>query len=180
MTHWDGLTSANTEGRPERILILGATNRIQDIDEAILRRMPKKFPVSLPAAPQRRRILDLVLRDTKLDKDDFDMDYLVRVTAGMSGSDIKEVCRDAAMVPVREFIRHKIGTRKQMEGIDPDDVRGVRTDDFFGGQGRKQEDVIPIITDDVNLDPSGGIVKNMDEDEDEDEDASVGIDVPAQ
>lgn len=48
MTHWDGLTSANTSGRPERILVLGATNRIQDIDEAILRRMPKKFPVSLP------------------------------------------------------------------------------------------------------------------------------------
>ena len=65
MTHWDGLTSANTSGRPERILILGATNRIQDIDDAILRRMPKKFPVSLPSAPQRRRIFDLVLHDRR-------------------------------------------------------------------------------------------------------------------
>jgi SpoVK/Ycf46/Vps4 family AAA+-type ATPase len=139
--------------------------------------MPKKFPVSLPAASQRRRILDLILRDTKLDKDDFDMDYLVRVTAGMSGSDIKEACRDAAMVPVREFIRHKIGTREQMEGIDPSDVRGVRTDDFFG-QGRKREQVIPVVTSDVNLDPPGGIVKTIDEDEDEDEDVSVEIGVP--
>ena len=48
MTHWDGLSSASSSGQPQRILILGATNRIQDIDDAILRRMPKKFPVSLP------------------------------------------------------------------------------------------------------------------------------------
>ena len=46
MTHWDGLASANTSGHPQRILILGATNRINDIDDAILRRMPKKFPIS--------------------------------------------------------------------------------------------------------------------------------------
>ncbi|KAI9865176.1 MAG: hypothetical protein M1813_002496 [Trichoglossum hirsutum] len=179
MTHWDGLTSANAQGRPERILILGATNRIQDIDEAILRRMPKKFPVSLPAAPQRRRILDLILRDTKLDKDDFDLDYLVRVTAGMSGSDIKEACRDAAMVPVREFIRSKIGAREQMDGIDPSDVRGVRTGDFFGKRGREQEQAVPVIISDVNLVPSGRIMKNgMDEDEEEEEDVSVEANVP--
>ena len=45
MTHWDGLASSTSSGTstPQRICILGATNRIQDIDEAILRRMPKKF-----------------------------------------------------------------------------------------------------------------------------------------
>src|SRR5271154_2231290 len=90
MTHWDGLASANTQGRPQRVLILGATNRIQDIDEAILRRMPKKFPVSLPGTEQRYKILRLVLKDTKIDHERFDMDYLVRVMARMSGSDIKE------------------------------------------------------------------------------------------
>ncbi|KAI9774627.1 MAG: hypothetical protein M1840_002876 [Geoglossum simile] len=175
MTHWDGLTSANTQGRPERILILGATNRIQDIDEAILRRMPKKFPVSLPASPQRRRILDLILRDTKLDKDDFDMDYLVRVTAGMSGSDIKEACRDAAMVPVREFIRSKIGAHAQLNEIDPGEVRGIRTGDFFGRRSTKRESAVP----DIDLGhPSARIVNHIidSEEEEEDEDARVDID----
>ena len=135
MTHWDGLTSNNTAGRPERILILGATNRIQDIDEAILRRMPKKFPVSLPAASQRRRILDLILKGTKIDTENFDPAYLVRVMAGMSGSDIKEACRDAAMVPVREYIRARQGTRELADGVKTEDVRGIRTDDFFAGKG---------------------------------------------
>jgi len=135
MTHWDGLASATSTGVPQRICILGATNRIQDIDDAILRRMPKKFPVSLPSAHQRRRIFKLVLRDTKLDTKNFDLDYLVRVSAGLSGSDIKEACRDAAMGPVREYIKEKkrLGTLGRAS-VNPEEVRGVRTSDFFGSK----------------------------------------------
>jgi ATPase family AAA domain-containing protein 1 len=131
MTHWDGLTSASASGRSQRILVLGATNRIQDIDEAILRRMPKKFPVSLPSASQRCKILRLVLKDTKIDEGKFDMEYLVKVTAGLSGSDIKEACRDAAMVPVREMIRRKKDRGERMDAGDGNEVRGIRTSDFF-------------------------------------------------
>lgn len=138
MTHWDGLTSANTSGEPQRILILGATNRMQDIDDAILRRMPKKFAVSLPSARQRLRILGLILKDTRIDKDQFDLEYLVRVMAGMSGSDIKEACRDAAMVPVKEFIRQKRASGAPMNAVDPREVRGLRTADFFGSAGGVQ------------------------------------------
>lgn len=131
MTHWDGLTSANTSGEPQRVMVLGATNRIQDIDDAILRRMPKKFPVTLPAAPQRLRILGLVLKDTKVDRENFDLEYLVKVMAGMSGSDIKEACRDAAMIPVRELFRKKREASVTMEAVDPSEIRGLRTEDFF-------------------------------------------------
>ncbi|KIY00622.1 uncharacterized protein Z520_03285 [Fonsecaea multimorphosa CBS 102226] len=131
MTHWDGLASANTSGRPQRILILGATNRLQDIDDAILRRMPKKFPISLPNASQRLKILKIILRDTKLDKENLDLDYLSRVMAGMSGSDIKEACREAAMVPVREMIQRQRERGQRMETMQAGDVRGLRTADFF-------------------------------------------------
>ena len=137
MTLWDGLTSSNAQGLPARIMILGATNRIQDIDEAILRRMPKKFPVSLPSNSQRRRILKLILKDTKLE-DNFDMDYLSRVMAGMSGSEIKEACRDAAMVPVREHIREQRASGASMAGVHSDRVRGLRTEDFFGRKAAGQ------------------------------------------
>ncbi|PFH55392.1 hypothetical protein XA68_18432 [Ophiocordyceps unilateralis] len=93
MTLWDGLTSANASGAPARIVVLGATNRIRDIDEAILRRMPKKFPVPLPGQAQRRKILELLLQDTKTDPRDLDLAYVSHITAGMSGSDIKELCQ---------------------------------------------------------------------------------------
>ncbi|OCL14318.1 AAA-domain-containing protein [Glonium stellatum] len=134
MTHWDGLSSTSRPGSttPQRICILGATNRIQDIDEAILRRMPKKFPVALPTASQRHNIFSLILRGTKIDTPHFDLDYLVRVSAGMSGSDIKEACRDAAMAPVREYIRKKKAEGSLERGVVPEDVRGLRTEDFFG------------------------------------------------
>jgi len=138
MTLWDGLTSTNDLGIPDRIMILGATNRIQDIDEAILRRMPKKFPVSLPSNSQRKRILRLILKDTRTDSEHFDIDYLTRVMAGMSGSDIKEACRDAAMVPVREFIREQRERGVTMSGVKAENVRGIRTEDFFGRKGGGQ------------------------------------------
>ena len=141
MTHWDGLASANIYGEQQRILILGATNRVQDIDEAILRRMPKKFPVVLPTAPQRLRILALVLKDTKVDKANFDLEYIVRATAGMSGSDLKEVCRDAAMVPVREFIRKKRSTGGPMGAVSASEIRGLKTEDFFTTAGSGQRSI---------------------------------------
>ncbi|OBT56724.1 hypothetical protein VE04_03904 [Pseudogymnoascus sp. 24MN13] len=128
MTLWDGLTSSNTEGIPARIMVLGATNPMQDIVEAILRRMPKKFAVSLPNSSQRRRILNLILKDTKIDTANFNIDYLARVMAGLSGSDIKEACRDAAMAPVR----------RREEAVTHEGVRGVRTEDFFGRKGGGQ------------------------------------------
>ncbi|KAL9083812.1 MAG: hypothetical protein Q9165_008371 [Trypethelium subeluteriae] len=158
MTHWDGLTSTNSLGTPQRICILGATNRPQDIDDAILRRLPKKFAVPLPSAPQRRRIFALILKDTRLapaghSAQNFDLDALVKMSAGMSGSDIKEACRDAAMMPVREMIRRRresgvpVGGRRGRRGgsgwrgededeeEEEEEVRGLRTSDFLGRKG---------------------------------------------
>ena len=135
MTHWDGLASANVHGEQQRILILGATNRMQDIDEAILRRMPKKFPVNRPNTEQRERILRLLLKDTKIDKQNFDLAFLTKISSGMSGSDLKEACRDAAMVPVRECLRQKRTKGGRMGPVYPDEIRGLRTDDFFQTAG---------------------------------------------
>lgn len=131
MTHWDGLASTNAAGQPQRILVLGATNRIQDIDEAILRRMPKKFPVALPTTPQRLKILKIILKDTKINATSFDMKYLARVMAGMSGSEIKEACRDAALIPFREMIRGQRQNGQRLDQLTAGEVRGLRTDDFF-------------------------------------------------
>lgn len=102
MTLWDGLTS----GTDTRILVLGATNRPNDIDPAILRRMPKRFPIRLPNLDQRVKILALMLGNTKL-AEGFSVEQLALRTDGLSGSDLKETCRNAAMVPVREVMREK-------------------------------------------------------------------------
>lgn len=124
MTLWDGLTSDG------RILVLGATNRANDIDDAILRRMPKRFPVRLPSRDQRRRILEIMLKDAKLDPG-FDIDEVVKRTAGMSGSDIREACRNAAMTATRDFIRGNFENGKRKEGQSEIPIRPIKTIDFF-------------------------------------------------
>lgn len=131
---WDGLLSAT-----DRILVLGATNRPNDIDSAILRRMPKRFGIGLPDLEQRAKILKLVgtmfillylelkkvsfvkqmLKDTKLSPD-FSLENLAEQADGLSGSDLRELCRNAAMVPVREFMRstsdnHEAMAKGQLE-----------------------------------------------------------------
>jgi len=138
MTLWDGLTSVHSTGQSQRIMVLGATNRIHDIDEAILRRMPKKFAIPLPGTAQRRSLLRLILRDIKLDGTLFNLDYISNITAGMSGSDIKEACREAAIMPLREYLREHRGDTAAIQAADPSRLRGVRNSDFFrvAGEGR--------------------------------------------
>ncbi|CAL1713685.1 unnamed protein product [Somion occarium] len=131
MTLWDGLLSSS-----DRILVLGATNRPNDIDSAILRRMPKRFSVGLPGEDQRLKILKLMLKDTKL-ASDFSMDALAQRTEGLSGSDLKELCRNAAMIPMREFMREAgehpdILARAQDKGFE---LRPLTLDDFFQTDG---------------------------------------------
>ncbi|KAJ7639187.1 P-loop containing nucleoside triphosphate hydrolase protein [Roridomyces roridus] len=109
MTQWDGLLSSK-----DRILVLGATNRPNDIDPAILRRMPKRYAVSLPNYEQRLNILTLILQDTPL-APEFPITTLVELTNGQSGSDLREMCRNAAMVPVREFVRDTKGDKGLLE-----------------------------------------------------------------
>ncbi|KAF5093975.1 hypothetical protein D0Z00_003760 [Geotrichum galactomycetum] len=124
MTLWDGLTS---EGR---ILVLGATNRPNDIDDAILRRMPKRFPVKLPDRAQRRRILEIMLKDAKVDPT-FNIDEVATRTAGLSGSDIREACRNAAMSATRDYIRSNFENGRRKRGKTEIPIRPIRTEDFF-------------------------------------------------
>lgn len=122
MTWWDGLTTSSGG-----VLILGATNRPYDIDPAIMRRMPKQFEVRKPGPEQRRRILKILLENTPVDKN-LDWDAVVAATEGSSGSDIKELCRDAAMRSMRELYRthYKTGLPR---GEAPK-LRPLRTSDF--------------------------------------------------
>lgn len=97
--------------------------------------MPKKFAVPLPREAERRKILQLILKDTKTDPEHFNLDYVSKLTAGMSGSDIKEACRDAAMAPVREYMRQHRESGRPMAPVDSSNFRGIRSDDFFGQLG---------------------------------------------
>jgi SpoVK/Ycf46/Vps4 family AAA+-type ATPase len=85
--------------------VLGATNKPQSIDPAILRRMPRAFAVPLPDQNGRLSILTLLLKDENVQSDildDFLEELSGNMTLGYSGSDLKELCKAAAMVAVQE------------------------------------------------------------------------------
>jgi len=126
MTLWDGLATGSS-----RIVVLGATNRPNDIDPAILRRMPKRIPVGLPNLQQRINILKLLLKDIKMEEG-LSVECLASQTANYSGSDLKEFCRSAVMAPIKEYVRSKGGDKMAMVLASESEVelRPVRMSDF--------------------------------------------------
>lgn len=123
MTLWDGLLSNG------RIMVMGATNRQNDIDSAFMRRLPKQFSIGKPDASQRRSILSKILKESSL-SDDFDIDTIVQHTKGYSGSDLKELCREAALNSMRDFIKSNYSGGKKLNTNKPD-VKPLRTSDFL-------------------------------------------------
>ncbi|XP_020890397.1 katanin p60 ATPase-containing subunit A1 isoform X1 [Arabidopsis lyrata subsp. lyrata] len=102
MSHWDGLMT-----KPgERILVLAATNRPFDLDEAIIRRFERRIMVGLPAVENREKILRTLLAKEKVDEN-LDYKELAMMTEGYTGSDLKNLCTTAAYRPVRELIQQE-------------------------------------------------------------------------
>lgn len=99
MSEWDGLNSG-TNGRGEagsdRVVVIGSTNRPFDLDEAVLRRFPRRILVDLPDADTRREILEVTMAENRVDPAVNLTDIAERLE-GYTGSDIKEVCREAVV-----------------------------------------------------------------------------------
>jgi SpoVK/Ycf46/Vps4 family AAA+-type ATPase len=99
MSMWDGLKSSESE----RVIVLAATNRPFDLDEAVLRRMPRRILIDLPDVANRKKILTLQLAKEELGSD-VSIDALAADTDGFTGSDLKQLCIAAAYEPIREFL----------------------------------------------------------------------------
>lgn len=123
MTLWDGLVSNG------QILVMGATNRENDIDAAFMRRMPKRFAVGRPNRSQRRSILKKILSEANVDSS-FDLETVVLATDGYSGSDLRELCREAALNSMKEYIRENFKRGKKKDSQNGSQVRPLRTTDF--------------------------------------------------
>jgi SpoVK/Ycf46/Vps4 family AAA+-type ATPase len=99
MSEWDGLNSG-TNGKGEagsnRVVVIGSTNRPFDLDEAVLRRFPRRILVDLPDLVTRKEILEVTLAENRLDPS-VNLTLIAERLEGYTGSDIKEVCREAVV-----------------------------------------------------------------------------------
>ncbi len=85
------------------IYLIGATNRFDMLDRAILRpgRFDRLIEVPKPDAEARRAIFRIHTRSMTVD-DDLDYDRLAAETEGASGADIKAICTEAGMFAIRD------------------------------------------------------------------------------
>lgn len=105
LTNMDGFT------KDEGIIIIGATNRIDILDNALVRsgRFDRKIKVSLPDEKGREKILKVHLKN-KLVDNNIDYDQISRLTSGFSGADLANIANEAAILAVRDnktFISNK-------------------------------------------------------------------------
>ena len=86
-----------------RVMVLAATNRPSELDEAILRRFTQIFEIGIPVQSERSKILQVVLKGENVEPN-IDYDHIARLCEGFTGSDILELCKQAAFYPIRELL----------------------------------------------------------------------------
>ncbi|PIA14104.1 AAA-domain-containing protein [Coemansia reversa NRRL 1564] len=106
----------------DRIILLGATNRPQELDEAARRRFPKRLYVPLPDRCGRHAIVANLLRRLAHALDEQQFESICDRTQGFSGADMDTLCREAAFGPIRAI--------SDIRSANVEDVRPICFADF--------------------------------------------------
>lgn len=126
LVQMEGCDPASAE---RKVLLVGATNRPEELDEAARRRMPKQMYIPLPCEKAREEMIHRVLTRgsiaSQLSAED--IRKVVAKTEGYSGSDMKNLIQEACQGPIREAVRRAgaaVATLKEQ------DLRPVVLKDF--------------------------------------------------
>ncbi|XP_051196937.1 ATPase family AAA domain-containing protein FIGL1 isoform X1 [Lolium perenne] len=118
----EGFDSGN-----EQILLIGATNRPQELDEAARRRLTKRLYIPLPSSEARTWIIhNLLEKDGLFKLSEEETGAICKLTEGYSGSDMKNLVKDASMGPLREAFQQGVEITK----LNKEEMRPVMLKDF--------------------------------------------------
>ena len=114
------LTEIDGVGIKKNLFFVGATNRPDVLDEALLRpgRLDQLIYIPLPDLPSRLSILKANLRKSPISPD-VDMNFMAQITEGFSGADLMEICQRAAKSAIRESIAADARV-KAMQELNPE------------------------------------------------------------
>ncbi|XP_023540720.1 spastin isoform X1 [Cucurbita pepo subsp. pepo] len=119
LVQFDGVTSNSTD----LVIVIGATNKPQELDDAVLRRLVKRIYIPLPDGNGRRLLLKHRLKGQSFSLPSRDLERLVTQTEGYSGSDLQALCEEAAMMPIRELGGNILTVKA-------DQIRSLKYEDF--------------------------------------------------
>jgi len=136
LTEMDGMNAK------KNVFIIGATNRPDQIDSALLRpgRLDQLIYIPLPDEASRLSILKATLKKSPI-APEVDLQFLSKSTHGFSGADLTEVCQRAAKLAIRESIEADI--RKAREKREKEEAAG---EDAKMEEDEEEEDPVPVIT----------------------------------
>merc|ERR1712179_705367 len=103
------LTEMDGVGAKKNVFIIGATNRPDIIDTALMRpgRLDQPIYIPMPDFESRLGILRATLRKSPVSKD-VDLEYLAAQTDKFTGADLTEICQSACKLAIREEIERDI------------------------------------------------------------------------
>ncbi|KAG9068589.1 AAA ATPase cdc48 [Linnemannia hyalina] len=130
LTEMDGMNAK------KNVFVIGATNRPDQIDNALLRpgRLDQLIYIPLPDEASRLAVLKSTLRKSPISVE-INLDHIAKATHGFSGADLTEICQRACKLAIRENIEADI--RKERERKERGDEEAMDEDD---------EDAVPELT----------------------------------
>ncbi|KAG9455074.1 hypothetical protein H6P81_007978 [Aristolochia fimbriata] len=101
------LLSLMDEAKTSNLLIIGATNRLDNIDSALRRhgRFDREFEIGVPSKAQRLDVLLTLLTDMRHSLSNSEIEYLASTTHGFVGADLASLCNEAALTSLRHYIK---------------------------------------------------------------------------
>lgn len=133
LIEFDGVQSRGDD----RVLVMGATNRPQELDEAVLRRFPKRIYVAMPDTETRFILLKNLLGKHRNPLSQAELSSLAKATSGYSGSDLTSLAKDAALGPIREL------GPEQVRNMAASEMRNIQMKDFEHSLKRIRPSVSP-------------------------------------
>jgi SpoVK/Ycf46/Vps4 family AAA+-type ATPase len=112
LKEWDGLNDLS-------VFVMVATNRPFDLDDAVIRRLPRRLLVDLPTQTDRKEILRIHLKGEQLDES-VDLEDISKRTPFYSGSDLKNIAVSAALACVKEENEHAAIAAAEADSSSPD------------------------------------------------------------
>lgn len=156
LVEFDGLGSAEND----RIVVLGATNRPQELDEAALRRFTKRVYVTLPDQNTREHLIKTLLAKQGTQLPPNIINNLAVFTDGYSGSDLTALAKDAALESIRgnfnncafftrksftnqSFLIHAEIDVERVKNVNLKEIRPITEQDFLNSLKRIRRSVAP-------------------------------------